>query len=91
MSLRGGILMGLAILGIVLLGVWFIAPSALAEVRDSFEPERLETLVARASLWGPVLIVTLMTIAIVASPIPSAPIGWRRLRPTAMSGARFRS
>ena len=74
MSLRAGIAIGLAILGIVLLGVWFIAPSALAEVRDWFEPERLETLVARAGLWGPVLIVALMTIAVVASPIPSAPI-----------------
>ena len=31
-------------------------------------------LVARAGLWGPVLIVTLMTLAVVASPIPSAPI-----------------
>ena len=74
MSLRAGILTGLAILGIVLLGVWFIAPSALAEVRDWFEPERLEALVARAGLWGPMLVVTLMTIAVVASPIPSAPI-----------------
>ena len=74
MSLRAGILTGLAILGIVLLGVWFIAPSALAEVRDGFEPERLEALVARAGLWGPMLVVTLMTIAVVASPIPSAPI-----------------
>lgn len=74
MRLRAGILISLAILGIVLLGVWLVAPSALAEVRDWFEPERLETLVARAGLWGPVLIVTLMTIAVVASPIPSAPI-----------------
>lgn len=74
MSLRAGILTGLAILGIVLLGVWFIAPSALAEVRDWLEPERLEALVARAGLWGPMLVVTLMTIAVVASPIPSAPI-----------------
>jgi len=30
--------------------------------------------VARAGLWGPVVIVTLMTLAVVASPIPSAPI-----------------
>ena len=45
-----------------------------AEARSLLEPERLETLVARAGLWGPVLIVTLMTIAVVASPIPSAPI-----------------
>ncbi len=36
--------------------------------------ERLEMLVAHAGLWGPVLIVTLMTFAVVASPIPSAPI-----------------
>ncbi len=36
--------------------------------------ERLEMQVARAGLWGPVLIVTLMTLAVVASPIPSAPI-----------------
>jgi uncharacterized membrane protein YdjX (TVP38/TMEM64 family) len=31
-------------------------------------------LVARAGFWGPVLIVTLMTVAVVAAPIPSAPI-----------------
>lgn len=36
--------------------------------------DRLEALVARAGLWGPVVIVTLMTVAVVASPIPSAPI-----------------
>lgn len=74
MGLRAGILIGLAILGIVLLGVWLIAPSALAEVREWFTTERLEALVARAGLWGPVLVVSLMTVAVVASPIPSAPI-----------------
>ena len=74
MSLRAGILMGLAILGIVLLWVWLIAPSALADLWEWFQPERLEMLVARAGLWGPVLIVILMTVAVVASPIPSAPI-----------------
>jgi uncharacterized membrane protein YdjX (TVP38/TMEM64 family) len=31
-------------------------------------------LVARAGFWGPVLIVALTTLAVVASPIPSAPI-----------------
>ena len=74
MSLRATILTGLAILGIGLLAVWQFAPSVFAEARSLLEPERLETLVARAGLWGPVLIVTLMTIAVVASPIPSAPI-----------------
>ncbi|MEQ9636593.1 MAG: VTT domain-containing protein [Devosia marina] len=74
MSLRVTILAGLAILGIGLLAVWQFAPSVFAEARSLLEPERLETLVARAGLWGPVLIFTLMTIAVVASPIPSAPI-----------------
>jgi uncharacterized membrane protein YdjX (TVP38/TMEM64 family) len=73
-TLRAIILVALAILGIVLLGVWQFAPSVFAEARGLMDGERLRTLVARAGLWGPVLIVTLMTLAVVASPIPSAPI-----------------
>jgi uncharacterized membrane protein YdjX (TVP38/TMEM64 family) len=74
MSLRAAILTGLAILGIGLLAVWQFAPAVFAEARSLLDVERLEMLVARAGLWGPVLIVTLMTVAVVASPIPSAPI-----------------
>jgi uncharacterized membrane protein YdjX (TVP38/TMEM64 family) len=74
MRLRSVILTGLAIFGIVVLGVWLAAPSVFAEARGLLDAERLETLVARAGFWGPVLIVTLMTVAVVASPIPSAPI-----------------
>lgn len=74
MSLRVALLAGLAIFGIVLFGVWLVAPSVFAEARGVLDGERLEKLVARAGLWGPVLIVTLMTVAVVASPIPSAPI-----------------
>ena len=74
MSLRFGILAGLTIFGIGLLGVWLFAPSALTEARDLLDGERLEMLVARAGFWGPVLIVALITVAVVASPIPSAPI-----------------
>ncbi|MFH1518502.1 MAG: VTT domain-containing protein [Pseudomonadota bacterium] len=74
MSLRAIILAALAILGIALLGVWLFAPSVFTEARGLMDGERLELLVARAGFWGPVLIVTLMTVAIVASPIPSAPI-----------------
>ncbi|MDD9709768.1 VTT domain-containing protein [Seohaeicola sp. SP36] len=74
MSLRAAILTGLAILGIGLLAIWEFAPSVFAEARKLLEAERLEMLVARAGLWGPVLIVTFMTLAVVASPIPSAPI-----------------
>lgn len=74
MSLRVCILAGLAILGIALLGTWLFAPSVFTEARGLMDSERLEMLVARAGLWGPVMIVTLMTVAVVASPIPSAPI-----------------
>ncbi len=74
MSLRAIILLAMAVLGIVLLGVWQFAPSMFTEARGLMEGERLEMLVARAGLWGPVVIVALMTIAVVASPIPSAPI-----------------
>lgn len=74
MSLRAAILTGLAILGIGLLAVWQFAPSVFAEARNLLDVEHLEMLVAHAGLWGPVLIVTLMTLAVVASPIPSAPI-----------------
>jgi uncharacterized membrane protein YdjX (TVP38/TMEM64 family) len=74
MSMRVAILAALAMLGIALLGLWQFAPSVFAEARGLMDGERLEGLVARAGLWGPVLIVTLMTVAVVASPIPSAPI-----------------
>ena len=74
MSLRASILAALSILGIALLGVWLFAPSVFAEARGLMDGERLNILVARAGLWGPVVIVTLMAVAVVASPIPSAPI-----------------
>lgn len=68
------ILAALAILGIALLGVWHFAPSVFSEARGLMDGERLAMLVARAGIWGPAVIVTLMTVAVVASPIPSAPI-----------------
>jgi len=74
MTLRAAILTGLAILGIGLLAIWQFAPSVFAEARSHLDVARLEMLVARAGLWGPVVIVMFMTLAVVASPIPSAPI-----------------
>jgi len=74
MSLRAVILLAIAVLGIAVLAVWLFMPSVFAESRGLMDGQRLETLAARAGLWGPVLIVTLMTVAVVASPIPSAPI-----------------
>jgi len=73
-GLRAAILSGLAILGVALLGMWQFAPSVLIEARELMDAERLDMLVTRAGIWGPVLIITLMTVAVVASPIPSAPI-----------------
>ena len=74
MGLRAAILGGLAVLVGALLGMWQFAPSVLTEARGLMDGERLAVLVARAGIWGPAVIVTLMAVAVVASPIPSAPI-----------------
>ena len=74
MGPRGVILAAFAILGIALVGVWLVAPEVFGKVEDLLDGQRLEALVARAGLWGPLLIVGMMTVAVVASPIPSAPI-----------------
>lgn len=74
MSLRAGILAALAFLGVALLGLWQFAPSMFVKARELMDAERLNMLVERAGMWGPVVIITLMTVAVVASPIPSAPI-----------------
>ena len=74
MSLRRGILATMAVLGLALLGVWLFAPAALIEMQRLLDRDTIENLVEQAGLWGPVLIVGLMIIAVVASPFPSAPI-----------------
>ena len=74
MRLRAGLLAAMAVLGLAALGVWWFAPSVLVEAQRLLDRETLEALVARAGNWGPVLIIGLMTVAVVASPIPSAPI-----------------
>jgi uncharacterized membrane protein YdjX (TVP38/TMEM64 family) len=74
MRLRTSIVLALMVLGLAILAVWIFAPSAFTEIRGMLDGEALKELVERAGIWGPVLIVTLMTVAVVASPIPSAPI-----------------
>lgn len=69
MSLRAAILAALAILGFALLGIWQLAPSVVIKARGLMDGERVEMLVARAGIWGPAVIVTLMTVAVVATPI----------------------
>lgn len=63
-----------AILGFTLLGVWHFAPSVFTEAPGLMDGKFLEVLVAHAGPWGPVEVVMLMALAVVASPIPSAPI-----------------
>lgn len=41
---------------------------------SEFDAERVTSIVEQAGIMGPVLIVALMTLAVVASPLPSAPI-----------------
>ena len=74
MRLRTGILAALIVLGLAVLGAWWFTPSVLVEAQRLLERERLEPLVAWAGFWGPFLVVGLMTVAVVASPLPSAPI-----------------
>jgi uncharacterized membrane protein YdjX (TVP38/TMEM64 family) len=51
----------------------FYASGASAYFPD-LSRENIDLMVERAGLWGPALIVGLMVLAVVASPIPSAPI-----------------
>lgn len=74
MRLRTSFLAALAVLGLAVLGVWWFAPSVLVEAQRHMDRETLEVLVARTGIWGPFLIIGLMIVAVVASPIPSAPI-----------------
>lgn len=53
-------------------GLWALwGPLDLA---SRINAESVDRLVARAGVWGPAAVVGLMTLAVVASPIPSAPI-----------------
>lgn len=74
MRLRTGILMIISVLGLAGLGVWWFAPSVLTDAARLMDRESLEELMARAGILGPLLIIGLMTVAVVASPLPSAPI-----------------
>jgi uncharacterized membrane protein YdjX (TVP38/TMEM64 family) len=74
MNLRRGLVVAIAILGLTLLGLWWFAPAMLADAHRLLDRDTLAALVARAGLWGPLLIIGLMTVAVVISPLPSAPI-----------------
>lgn len=51
---------------------WFLGP--ISNLITSFDGDTISGWVKTAGLWGPLLIIALMTVAVVATPIPSAPI-----------------
>lgn len=63
----------LAVAGVVAAIVLWQTPLG-DDARALLQQDALTDLVSRAGLWGPLLLIGLMTTAIVASPIPSAPI-----------------
>jgi uncharacterized membrane protein YdjX (TVP38/TMEM64 family) len=71
---RRALLAALVVAGLALVGLWLFFPASLQAMGTVFEAERIKALVARAGQWGPILIIGLMTLAVVASPVPSAPI-----------------
>ncbi|MDX5401858.1 MAG: TVP38/TMEM64 family protein, partial [Rhodobacterales bacterium] len=74
MTGRRAVLAALTVAGLALLALWMTAPGSLTAVTALFDADRIERRVAQAGSWGPVLIIGLMTLAVVASPLPSAPI-----------------
>lgn len=74
MRLRNFFLVAIVVLGLAIGAVWWFAPSIMADAQRLLQRETLEVLVTRAGIWGPLLVIGLMTLAVVVSPIPSAPI-----------------
>jgi len=72
MTLRPGRIFKITVgaLAIGLFGLWLagLIPT------PSFDRAQIQLWIEAAGIWGPVVIVALMTVAIVASPVPSAPI-----------------
>ncbi len=74
MDTRKGLLVVMAALAVAALGAWWFAPSILVDVQRLVNRDTLAELVAQAGMWGPLLIIGIMALAVVASPLPSAPI-----------------
>ncbi|SFP84546.1 hypothetical protein [Tranquillimonas alkanivorans] len=62
----------LAALAAILVGAWLLWGSP--DLAARFDRKALDRMVAEAGVFGPLLVVGLITLAVVASPIPSAPI-----------------
>tara|TARA_R110002094_G_scaffold142996_13_gene133168 strand:- start:2694 stop:3374 length:681 start_codon:yes stop_codon:yes gene_type:complete len=62
----------IAIVLIAFTVAWFLGP--ISDLLSNFDGDTISGWTKAAGLWGPFLIITLMTVAVVATPIPSAPI-----------------
>ncbi len=66
------LLLGIGFSLLVLLGYWLLRETGLILIL--LDGERLRAALGELGLWGPVVIIVSMTVAILISPIPSAPI-----------------
>ena len=71
-TIETGVKIVLAIVLVAAAVALFLGP--LSSLVEDLSGERISAWVSAAGAWGPIVIVALMTIAIVATPIPSAPI-----------------
>lgn len=60
------------VIGVCLVYAW--QSGAIASLVDVLDQKNIAQWVEQAGLWGPFIVIGLMTLAVVASPIPSAPI-----------------
>lgn len=68
-------LVALLFLGLATVAVYVAwNTGAAGDLQSLINRDTLAALVSKAGVWGPVLVIGLMTLAVVASPIPSAPI-----------------
>lgn len=72
MKVRAGLIGGAILLA--LLAVAYVVVRETGLLVTIMEPDALQALVLQWGLWGPLAIIGLMTLAILVSPIPSAPI-----------------
>jgi uncharacterized membrane protein YdjX (TVP38/TMEM64 family) len=63
-----------AVIACLLLIIVLLSLGPLSGFPESLSGDRVTSLVSSAGAWGPVVVIALITVAVVATPIPSAPI-----------------
>jgi uncharacterized membrane protein YdjX (TVP38/TMEM64 family) len=72
MKVRTGLIGGVALVALLAVAYFVVRDTGL--LATSMSPEALHERVLQWGLWGPLATIGLMTLAILVSPIPSAPI-----------------